>query len=40
MDFERGINYELCLDIEETADLNIKIRQKAEDRIKNLADEN
>ena len=40
MDFERGINYELCLAIEETSDLNLKIRQKAEEKIKKLADEN
>ena len=40
MDFERGINYELCLIIEETLDLNLKIRQKAEDKIRKLADEN
>ena len=40
MDFERGINYELCLAIEETADSNAKIRQKAEDKIKNMANEN
>ena len=40
MDFERGINYELCLALEETTDSNPKVRQKAEDRIKNFADEN
>ena len=40
MDFERGINYELYLSIEETTDINIKIRQKAEDKIKNFAEEN
>ena len=40
MDFESGINYELCLAIEETKDPNIKIRQKAEDKIKKLAEEN
>ena len=40
MDFERGINYELSILIEQTADNNIKIRQKAEEKLKQLAEEN
>ena len=40
MDFESGINYELCKAIEETTNNNIKIRQKAEEKIKKLAEEN
>jgi len=37
---EREINYELCSIIEEMSSNNIKIRQKAEEKIKKLAEEN
>ena len=40
MDFERDINYELCIIIEETSDNNLKIRQKAQEKIKKFAEEN
>ena len=40
MDFEREINYELCIIIEETTDKNLKIRQKAQEKIKKFAEEN
>ena len=40
MDFEREINYELYLAIEETTDLNITIRKKAEEKIKKFAEDN
>ena len=40
MDYEREINYELCIILEETVDNNIKVRQKAEEKLKIIAEEN